>query len=38
VTYYAIQLYANYAIAKDTLAMKAVIGDEALSRDERVYL
>ena len=25
------QLYANYAIGKDTLAMKAVVGEEALS-------
>ena len=25
------QLYANYAIGKDTAAMKAVVGEEALS-------
>merc|ERR1711937_602483 len=32
------QLYANYAIAKDTRAMKAVVGEEALSEDEHKYL
>lgn len=32
------QLYANYAIGKDTLAMKAVVGEEALSPEDRVYL
>jgi len=32
------QLYANYAIGKDTAAMKAVVGEEALSEDDKVYL
>merc|ERR1719456_707168 len=32
------QLYANYAIGKDTRAMKAVVGEEALSEDEHKYL
>jgi len=32
------QLYANYAIGKDTAAMKAVIGEEALSADDLMYL
>jgi len=32
------QLYANYAIAKDVEAMKAVVGEEALSQDEKLYL
>merc|ERR1711976_610663 len=32
------QMYANYAIGKDTLAMKAVVGEEALSRDDLLYL
>jgi V-type H+-transporting ATPase subunit B len=32
------QLYANYAIGKDTAAMKAVVGEEALSQDELLYL
>jgi V-type H+-transporting ATPase subunit B len=32
------QLYANYAQAKDTEAMKAVIGDEALTPDDLLYL
>ena len=32
------QLYANYAIAKDTLAMKAVVGEEALSDEDALYL
>jgi V-type H+-transporting ATPase subunit B len=32
------QLYANYAIGKDTQAMKAVIGEEALSADDLLYL
>ena len=31
------QLYANYAIAKDTLAMKAVVGEEALSDEDALY-
>ena len=32
------QLYANYAIRQDTRAMKAVVGEEALSEDEHKYL
>ena len=32
------QLYANYAIGKDTLAMKAVVGEEALSSEDMLYL
>ena len=32
------QLYANYAIGKDIQAMKAVIGEEALSADDLLYL
>lgn len=32
------QLYANYAIGKDTAAMKAVIGEEALNADDKLYL
>jgi len=30
------QLYANYAIGKDTMAMKAVVGEEALSADDHL--
>jgi len=32
------QLYANYAIGQDTRAMKAVVGEEALSADEHTFL
>lgn len=32
------QLYAFYAIGKDTQAMKAVVGEEALSDEDRLYL
>jgi len=32
------QLYAMYAIGKDTQAMKAVVGEEALTDDDRLYL
>jgi len=32
------QLYANYAIGKDVLAMKAVVGEEALSTEDHLYL
>merc|ERR1712232_391998 len=32
------QLYANYAIGKDVQAMKAVVGEEALSSDDLLYL
>merc|ERR1711918_71271 len=31
-------MYANYAIGQDTRAMKAVVGEEALSEDEHKYL
>jgi len=30
------QLYANYAIGKDVQAMKAVVGEEALSSEDLV--
>ncbi len=32
------QLYANYAYARDVLAMKAVVGEEALSEEDHKYL
>lgn len=32
------QLYANYAIGKDVLAMKAVVGEESLSPEDHLYL
>lgn len=32
------QLYFNYAMGKDTLAMKAVVGEEALNQDDLLYL
>lgn len=32
------QLYANYAMGKDVQAMKAVVGEEALSADDMKYL
>jgi len=32
------QMYANYAIGQDTRAMKAVVGEEALSEEEHKYL
>jgi len=32
------QLYANYAIGKDVQAMKAVVGEEALTPDDTMYL
>merc|ERR1711988_1588102 len=32
------QMYANYAQGKDVLAMKAVVGEEALSDDDKLYL
>merc|ERR1711967_42713 len=32
------QMYANYAIGKDVNAMKAVVGEEALSADDLLYL
>ena len=30
--------YANYAIGKDVQAMKAVVGEEALTQDDLLYL
>jgi len=33
-----VQLYANYAIGKDVQAMKAVVGEEALSSEDLLYL
>ena len=32
------QLYANYAIGKDVQAMKAVVGEEALSNEDKMYI
>ena len=32
------QLYAAYAIGKDVIAMKSVVGEEALSADDLLYL
>ncbi|KAF0992388.1 hypothetical protein HZS_2666 [Henneguya salminicola] len=32
------QLYANYAIGKDVQAMKAVVGEEALTSEDLLYL
>lgn len=32
------QLYANYATGKDVVAMKAVVGAEALSEEDHLYL
>jgi V-type H+-transporting ATPase subunit B len=32
------QLYANYAIGKDVLSMKAVVGEDALSNEDHLYL
>merc|ERR1711881_541936 len=32
------QLYANYAIGKDVQAMKAVVGEEAMTPDDLLYL
>ena len=32
------QLYANYAIGKDVASMKAVVGEEALSSEDMLYL
>jgi len=32
------QLYANYAVGQDTRAMKAVVGEEALTAEDRLYL
>ncbi|KAK8799711.1 hypothetical protein WA158_006259 [Blastocystis sp. Blastoise] len=32
------QLYANYAAGKDVMAMKAVVGEEALTSEDHLYL
>eukprot|EP01084_Bolivina_argentea_P028760 53403_1 len=32
------QMYANYAMGKDVEAMKAVVGEEALSTEDKLYL
>jgi V-type H+-transporting ATPase subunit B len=32
------QLYANYAIGRDVQAMKAVIGEDALTKEDQLYL
>jgi len=32
------QLYANYAMGKDALAMKAVVGEESLSEEDKLYI
>ena len=32
------QMYSNYANGKDVLAMKAVVGEEALSLEDKMYL
>jgi len=32
------QMYANYAIGKDVQAMKAVVGEEALTSEDQLYL
>merc|ERR1711871_617793 len=32
------QMYANYASGKDVVAMKAVVGEEALSEEQKLYL
>lgn len=32
------QLYNFYAVGKDTLAMKAVVGEDALTTDDKNYL
>merc|ERR1719384_909025 len=32
------QLYASYAMGKDVMAMKAVVGEEALSMEDHLYL
>ena len=31
-------MYFNYAMGKDTLAMKAVVGEEALNQDDLLFL
>lgn len=32
------QLYTNYATGKDVMAMKAVVGEEALTAEDHFYL
>lgn len=32
------QLYAAYAMGRDVMAMKAVVGEEALSMEDHLYL
>ena len=32
------ELYAAYAVGKDTAAMKAVVGEEALNEEDHLYL
>jgi len=32
------QLYANYAMGKDALAMKAVVGEESLTEEDKLYI
>ena len=32
------QMYSLYAMGKDSQAMKAVVGEEALTEDDRLYL
>eukprot|EP00494_Astrolonche_serrata_P025147 UN25408 len=32
------QMYANYAMGKDVMAMKAVVGEEALQKEDKLYL
>ncbi|KAL7572409.1 hypothetical protein ACA910_006589 [Epithemia clementina (nom. ined.)] len=32
------QLYASYVMGKDVMAMKAVVGEEALSMEDHLYL
>jgi V-type H+-transporting ATPase subunit B len=32
------ELYAAYAVGKDTAAMKVVVGEEALNEEDHLYL
>ena len=36
--FFCLWQYANYAIGKDVQAMKAVVGEEALTPDDLLYL
>lgn len=36
--YFRLLQYANYAIGKDVQAMKAVVGEEALTAEDLLYL